>query len=232
MIATTAAIAAGGWAAAAYLDAKFHFRKDVENIVRMKQGEKEVARVIKEDRVSLFYVLEETCKKRWNEEAIWSREGSYTYGQLYEHTLGYAQYMIDQGIKPKELVAMYLTNSPHFMFVWFATMVIGAAPAFINFNLEGKALLHCLDVCETKLIIVDADQGCQQRIKGSWSEIEAKGMKIAILDESLKHEILSKPAQRPGNEWRNGTEVSFPWTLIYTRSVPRFCNQPATMANT
>lgn len=183
----------------------------------MKEGEREVARVIKEDKVSLFYVLEETCKKRWNEEAIWSREGCYTYGQLYENTLRYAQFMIDQGIKPKELVAMYLTNSPHFIFVWFATMAIGAAPAFINYNLEGKALLHCLDVCETKLIIVDDDQACQQRINASRAEIEARGMKIALLDDTLKQKVASISPDRPGDEWRNDTKPGFPWALIYTR---------------
>lgn len=216
-LATTAALAAGGWAAASYLDAKFHFRKDLELLLRMKKGEKEYARAVKEDKVSLFYVLEETCKKRWNEEAIWSREGVYTYGQLYENTVRFAQYMISQGIKPGELVAMYLTNSPHFMFVWFATMAIGTAPAFINYNLEGKGLLHCLEVCQSRLIIVDVDEACQRRVNDSRTEIEAKGMKIVTLDDTLKSQINSLPVDRPGDEWRNGTVGGFPWTLIYTR---------------
>lgn len=183
----------------------------------MKRGEKAYAKAVKEDRVNLFYTLEETCKKRWSEEAIWTRERTYTYRELHEWTLRYAQYMINEGIKPKELVAMYLTNSAHFMFVWFATMAIGAAPAFINYNLEGKGLLHCLEVCESRLIIVDEDSGCQQRIDDSRAEIEAKGMKIVVLDDLLKSRINSLPADRPSDEWRNGTKGGFPWTLIYTR---------------
>lgn len=50
--------------------------------------------------------------------------------------------MIEEGIKPGDLVAMYLHNSAEFLVIFFATMVIGAGPALINYNLEGKALMH------------------------------------------------------------------------------------------
>jgi acyl-coenzyme A synthetase/AMP-(fatty) acid ligase len=103
------------------------------------------------------------------------------------------------------------------MFVWYACAAIGAAPAFINFNLEGKALMHCLDVCQTRVLIVDEDAGCQQRISQSRSEIEARGTKIAVLDSALKQEIAAKPIVRPGDELRKGTKGSFPFCLIYTR---------------
>ena len=68
--ATTAALAAGGWAAAAYLDARFHLRKDLSVLYRVKRGEWEYARAVKQDRVNLFYVVEDQCKKSWNSRAI------------------------------------------------------------------------------------------------------------------------------------------------------------------
>lgn len=216
-LATTAALAAGGWAAAAYLDAKLHLRKDLQGIYRVRRGEKLYARAMKQDRVSLFYVFEDRCKKQWNDRAIWWRERSYTFGEMYQEVLRYAQWMIDEGIEPGELVGMYLTNSPHFMIIWHACMAIGAAPAFINYNLEGTALMHCLAVCQTRLLIVDDDANCQQRINASRAEIEAQGMKIAVLDHRLKQEIESRPLVRPGDELRAGTKGSFPFCLIYTR---------------
>ncbi|KAH7378186.1 fatty-acyl-CoA synthase [Cadophora sp. MPI-SDFR-AT-0126] len=225
-LATTAAIATGGWAGALYLDAKYHFRKDLRALSIKKKGEREYARVVKEDRVSLFYVLEETCKKRWNQEAIWTRERTYTFGELYENTLRYAQYMISEGIKPAELVAMYLTNCPEFMFVWFAAMTIGAAPAFINYHLEGKGLLYCLEVSQARLVIIDEDNACQERLNRSQTEIEAIGMKVAVLNEGLKGHIASLAVERPGDEWRNGIKGESPWTLIYTSGttgLPKGC---------
>lgn len=212
-------MAAGSWAAAAYLDAKYHFREDLTLINRIKQGAKEYARAEKEDRVSLWYPFEEQCKKSWNRRGVWSREREYTYGECYEETVRYAQWLLEQGIKPGELVGIYLINSPQFMFIWFACLAVGAAPAFLNYNLEGKSLLHCLNVCDTKLLIVDQDAGCQRRINESQAEIKARGTKIAVLDQQLKQDIASKPVERPGDELRSGTKGSFPYCLIYTRYV-------------
>ena len=188
---------------------------------RLSGGAKEYDRVVKEDKVSIWYPLEEQCKKSWNNRAIWSREGEYTFGQMYEEALRYAQWMIEQGVKPGELVAMYMVNSPRFLFVWWACAAVGAAPAFINYNLEGKGLMHCLEVAQTRLLIVDEDAACQKRIDQSRSDIEARGTKVAVLDSTLRQAIAKKPTARPADELRKGTKGEFPYALIYTRSVPK-----------
>ncbi|OAP56783.1 hypothetical protein AYL99_08895 [Fonsecaea erecta] len=226
-LAPAAAAVAGGWAAAAYLNAKFHIQNDLESLRRLRKGAKEYERLVKADKVCFFYTFEETCKKSWNNRAVWSREGGiYTFGQLYEETLRFAQWLLEQGVKPGELVAMYMVNSPQFFITWFACSAVGAAPAFINYNLEGKALMHCLNVCETKLLVVDEDAACQKRINQSRADIEAKGTKIAVLDGTLKQEIAMKPVQRPADELRKGTKGSFPYCLIYTSGttgLPKGC---------
>lgn len=124
--------------------------------------------------------------------------------------------MLDQGVKPGDLVAMYLTNSAEFVTIMFATLSIGAGPALINYNLEGKALMHCLAVCESKLMIVDDDAGCQQRIQASAQDIEAVGMKMVTLDTTLKRQISSRNAVVPPNSLRNGMKGTMPFCLLYT----------------
>ena len=86
---------------------------------------------------------------------------------MYDHTLQLAQWMLDEGIRPGNLVAFYLHNSAHFLMLLYATWAIGASAATINYNLEGQPLMHCLSVTKSKLIIVDSDSGCQQRINES-----------------------------------------------------------------
>lgn len=128
---------------------------------------------------------------------------------------------------------MYLHNSAEFLMIMFATLCMGAGPAFINYNLEGKALMHCLDVCQTKLLIADEDGGCQQRIDGSRTEIESKGAKIVTLDAILRQQISARPATVPGDEWRNGMTGDMPYCLIYTSGttgLPKGC--PFTLART
>jgi acyl-CoA synthetase (AMP-forming)/AMP-acid ligase II len=64
-------------------------------------------------------------------------------------------------VKPKQIVAMDFMNSDKFIFVWFGLWSIGAKPAFINYNLTGKALTHCIRVSTTTLTLVDPQvEGC------------------------------------------------------------------------
>jgi len=166
----------------------------------------------------LWYRFDDIAKRYPNNRAIWSRTGCYTFAELHEIAARYAQWFLDQGVAPGDLVAIYLHNCPEFMIVWFALHAIGAAPAFINYNLEGDALLHCLDVCQTKLILVDEDAGCQKRINGSSKAIEVeRGTRIVVLDDELKRNIGSRKAEVPDDEYRSGIKGEFPSCLIYTR---------------
>lgn len=134
--------------------------------------------------------------------------------------------MLEQGVRPGDLVAMYLLNSADFLMIMFATLCIGAGPAFINYNLEGKALMHCLAVCETKLLIADDDSGCQQRLNGSRPEIESAGTRIVTLDSTLKKSIKAQPAIVPEDKYRSGMKGDHPYCLIYTSGttgLPKGC---------
>ena len=172
--------------------------------------------------MSCWYMLDESAHRHWDQNAVWFQGKWLTYGQFYEGTVQYANWLLEQGIRPGELVGMYLINSPEFMMIWFATLCIGAAPAFLNYNLEGKALLHCLEVCETRLIIIDEDAGCQRRIEASRSVIVGRGTKIITHNGALKNEIRSKSKTCPDDSYRAGTKGDFPYTLIYTSGTTGF----------
>lgn len=201
-------------------------RKDLEGIRKLKQAERHYAKLVKEDRISPWYSLEEQCHRHWDKRAIWSRESSWSFGEFYEQTIRYAQWLLDQGIRPGDLVAMYMINSPEFMMLMFASLCIGAGPAFINYNLEGKALLHCLAVCESKIIVVDEDAACQSRIEGSRTDIESNGTKILTLDSQTRQAVSGRSAVCPEDKYRNGVTGDFPYCLIYTSGttgLPKGC---------
>lgn len=77
------------------------------------------------------------------------------------------------------------------MMLWSACLCIGAAPAFINYNLEGKDLLHCLSVCKARVLVVDPDSKCLTRITESQASIEAQEIKVFVQDNHLKAQIAS-----------------------------------------
>ena len=200
---------------------------------KFKKAEREYEKVVKEDRVSPWYILANTCNKYPELRAVWSREGTWTFGEFHDQTVQYAQWMLEQGVQPGDLVAMYLHNSADFLMIMFATMCIGAGPAFINYNLEGKALMHCLAVCQSKILIADPDKDCQRKLEGSRDDIEGAGTKIITLDPSLKKEIKSRPVVVPDDKYRSGMRGDFPYCLIYTSGttgLPKGC--PFTVGRT
>lgn len=154
------------------------------------------------------------------EEAIWSRTGCYTWAETYANACRYAQYFLQNGVKPGELVTFYLTNQPEFVFGHLGSWAIGSAPAMINHHLAGDALIHCLKVAGGKLLIVDEDPDTQQRIEDVRDRIEGElGITIKVLDKHLKGEILRMEPKRPDDEYRKGILGTFPMCLFYTRYV-------------
>lgn len=206
-----------------YIDAKTGFRQDLRQIIGLKKGEKAWAQAIKDKRTSLYYIWEDVALRKNNDEAIWSREGCYTWKQSYDRVNQWAQYFIAQGIKPGELVAFYLHNSPDFMFAWFGLWAIGAAPAMINYNLAGKALVHCLKISGSKILLVDNDADFLTRIGEVKDEIMADfGMSTVLVDDAFKAGIASRAPVRPGDEWRVNVQGGDPMCLLYTRYVVHF----------
>lgn len=115
-------------------------------------------------------------------------------------------------------MSFYLTNQPEFIFAHLGSWSVGSAPAMINHHLAGDALVHCLKVAASKLLLVDEDPDAQQRIEAVRDRIEGElGMTIKVLDKRLKGEILRLEPKRPEDEYRTGIVGTFPMCLMYTR---------------
>lgn len=102
------------------------------------------------------------------------------------------------------------------MFNLIGSWSIGCAPALINTNLAGAALIHCLKVAKCNLFIVDEDEDCQRRVEEVRSQIEELGMKIIILNTETKAAISSMRTSRPEDVYRNDVTPGSPIFLLYT----------------
>lgn len=175
-------------------------------------------KTVKNNRISLYYFFEESVKRKPNDEAIWSRDGCYTWQQTYDRVNQFAQWFLEQGVKPGDLISFYLTNSAEFVMAWLALWAIGAAPAMINYNLAGKALIHCLKVSGAKLLLVDEDPELIGRIEDEKANIEGQlGMKISVMDATVKRDIRAIKAERPEDTFREGVKGDWPMSIFYTR---------------
>lgn len=170
----------------------------------------------------MYYIFEQSVQLNPGGECIWSREGNYTWAETYDRVNQYAQWFLSQGVKQHDLVSIYLTNSPDFIFAWLGLWAVGAAPTMINYNLSGKALLHCLKVAGSSLFLVDDDEALLSRIENDRAEIEKLGQAIHVLDGSLKQKIYGQPKERPADSCRDQVKGDWPVAIFYTRYCLRF----------
>lgn len=174
--------------------------------------------IVKKGEASLWSQFEQQVKRLpASTRCIWSRTGCYTWSETHVQACQYAEFLLSKGVQPSEPVAIYLQNSPEFMFTLLATWALGTAPAMINYNLTGDALVHCLKISNSKVLVVDEDDGCRQRVEDCRVRIEQEmGIQIIILESSTKASIAAISPKRPESHYRDHVNGETPVLGIYT----------------
>ena len=165
---------------------------------------------------------------RPNYEAIWSRLGSYSFEQLYERANQYGRFFLSLGVKPGDLVALMMTNSPDFLMAWVGLWSVGAAPALINYNLGSGALVHCLKISTATLIFADGGSDMFTRLEEVRSDLDAGGYKVVRLDD-VRRTIENLSTERTPDALREPVKGNWPFGLFYTSGttgMPKACLLP------
>jgi acyl-CoA synthetase (AMP-forming)/AMP-acid ligase II len=109
-------------------------------------------------------------------------------------------------------------NSPDFMFAWLGLWSIGAAPAMINYNLAGKALLHCLKISGAKLLLVDEEPALRSRVEEVGAQLEGElTIRVIVVDSAVKAGIRATSNERPSDAYREAVKGDGHMCLFYTR---------------
>ncbi|KAK3995685.1 hypothetical protein QBC44DRAFT_348233 [Cladorrhinum sp. PSN332] len=163
-----------------------------------------------------FYVLERhaQAKSTANKPFILFEGKSYTYAETYESVLKYGTWLKKhKGVKQGDIVALEYQNSAMFMFLWFGLWSIGAKPAFINYQLQGDALAHCMRESTAKLALVDPLVE-----SGLTSEVREKvpGVEFVVVTEDVEREVDRVQGIRYPDEVRKEGSYVGTAILIYT----------------
>ena len=148
-------------------------------------------------------------------EALWSRAGCFTWKQRYDRANQYAQFFLSQGVKPGDLVALFMINSPDFVAAWVGLWAVGAAPALVNCHLTSKALLHCLKISTAKLILVDGGPEIVARMDAVRADLDAGGFRVFKLAD-IRPDVYAREPRRPPHELRKDVQGTWPFGLFYT----------------
>lgn len=146
---------------------------------------------------------------------------SYTYKEFYDLVLRFSYILKnDYGVTADQTIAIACMNKPLFLLLWLALWNIGALPAFLNFNIKDKPLVHCLNIANVTQVFIDPD--CATPIKETESLInqDLPNVKLHYLNEQELFKILkeaSRPKHRaPDNTRRVNDQDHDASLLIYT----------------
>lgn len=177
------------------------------------------------DRVNFFYVLEQHARdpKTKDRPFIVYNGQSWTYHETYVLALRYGTWFKQvHGVKSREVVAMDFMNSSTFVFIWMGLWSIGAAPAFINYNLTGQPLTHSVRASSARLLLVEEE--LRQKFTSEQLELFASpdfrdggdSVNLVFFTPEVEAQILGMEPTREDDTARSGTQLRDMATLIYT----------------
>ncbi|KAL2179358.1 uncharacterized protein P884DRAFT_283292 [Thermothelomyces heterothallicus CBS 202.75] len=203
-------------AAAAYINAKSQLSYDLRLLNSIVPTVARLAWWTTRGRINFFYRLEDLATSKSSENRVFLRfeDKSYTYAQVYDTVLRYADWLKERrGVKKGELVALDFQNTDTFIFLLFALWALGAVPALINYNLTGKPLAHCVRKATTRLVLVDpvVSGNVGEDVRSELSQVSFEVVTPEVEQQMLSHEPI-----RPPDDVRNDALANSMAILIYT----------------
>lgn len=179
----------------------------------------------KRGRLNPFYALEEhaTARKSANRPFIAYEGRQWTYKEVYDITLQYGSWLkLKYSVGPGEVIAIDIMNSPQFVFLMMAIWNLGARPAFINYNLTGGPLLHCIKASTSRIVFVDVkvrshfSPDVLEKLSSSGFREGKNSVEVVLLEDSVEQEIAKTKGVREPDSSRAGVKSYEMAALIYT----------------
>lgn len=146
-------------------------------------------------------------------------EKTWTYSEFEAYANRVAHWALSMDCTPGDTVAVFVRNRLEYVALWFGLTKIGVIPALLNFQLQAKALAHCLTISDAKIMILDHEMAA------AWKT--AKPKLAAPIDvfsafgevdglPSFDAAIAKQSTVRPGREHRLGITAGDQMMKMFT----------------
>ncbi|XP_069087844.1 long-chain fatty acid transport protein 1 [Pleurodeles waltl] len=104
---------------------------------------------------SVPIIFQNTVRRHPNKVAlIYESTGEqWTFRQLDEYSNRVANFLLQQGYLPGDVVAIFMESRPEFVGLWLGMAKMGVHAALINFNLRLDSLMFCITTSGAKALI-------------------------------------------------------------------------------
>tara|TARA_R110000868_G_scaffold158638_1_gene386913 strand:- start:6537 stop:8330 length:1794 start_codon:yes stop_codon:yes gene_type:complete len=100
--------------------------------------------------------IEKTVDRFADRPMALTDEGEVSYAAFDAYANQVAHWALEQGMKPGETVALFMSNRWEYIAVWYGLSKVGLVTSLINNQLQGQSLAHCLTIGQTSHSIVEA----------------------------------------------------------------------------
>ncbi|HTT03891.1 MAG TPA: long-chain-acyl-CoA synthetase [Steroidobacteraceae bacterium] len=108
---------------------------------------------------TLPQLIEHSAERLGTAPALLSAQCSYDYRQLADALRRYARWGLSEGLRPGDVVALLMYNSPQYLALWLGLTRIGVSVALLNTQLRPAALVHCIALVQARGVIVGPGLG-------------------------------------------------------------------------
>jgi len=177
------------------------------NLPSMIKGIRVANNTDKNKPVGLGLCFDGAVKKNPQGLAILFEERQLTYTQLNAWVNRISHYLLSQGIKKGDCVAIFMENRPELIACILACAKIGAVSAMLNTAQKGKVLAHSINISKPKMII--AGEECYQAYEDirHGDQGDVSGIQQHLFLSNL--DTLNEPTSCPQN-WLNLAQLIKP----------------------
>jgi len=132
-----------------------------------------------------------------------------TYNDMEKYANRIAAWALSEGCIAGDTVALFIQNRAHYVAIWFGLTKIGVIPALLNYQLAGPSLAHCINVSESKVVIVDHEIADQWESAKKYAKTDVKVFSIfgnIKKYKNLDSELLNHSSRRPSRNFREGVK--------------------------
>ena len=119
-----------------------------------------------------------------------------TYAEAHDRVNALGNWLIAQGVKPGDRVAIAMRNYPEWMLSYWATLSIGATVVGMNAWWTGPEMLYALNDSEPKVIIVDDERlTTLNDVKEQLPQLQVIGVRLASEHQGVTpwEKVISHP---------------------------------------
>ncbi|MDD5464762.1 MAG: class I adenylate-forming enzyme family protein [Candidatus Omnitrophica bacterium] len=160
-------------------------------------------------------LLEQRAKEYGQKTAVIFRQEEISFARLKDRVFSLSASLLKLGVKPHDLVAIYLPNRPEYIVSYLAIWSIGACSVPLDFMLTEDEITSCLAHCQAKILITKHKAGI------SFANLKARLplLKNIIFCQSEDKECLSfEKLLEEGAKENPGIEINEkdPAIIFYT----------------